>query len=95
MARPKDLDGSNYDEDKVSELYTTLLTDLVVDKEENEELSAFFSTDNAPPKEKLIFTRASAFRIGCDFLGDDKDTNIKLLRCINVIVHNFEMSCLE
>mmetsp|Transcript_11821 Transcript_11821/g.20028 ORF Transcript_11821/g.20028 Transcript_11821/m.20028 type:complete len:480 (-) Transcript_11821:1052-2491(-) len=93
---PKDgLDGSNFDEDKLTELYTSFFGDLVIDKEENQELMTFFG-ENGPPKDKLVSCRASAFRIACDFLSeDDKAANIKLLKCINVLVHDFEMTCLQ
>jgi hypothetical protein len=95
-SRPKELDGTEaFEEDKVSEFLTDIFSDLSVDQEENAELVAFFAEVNPPPVDKLIFTRASAFRIGCDFLGDDRDTNIQLLRCVNVVVHAFEMICLQ
>jgi poly(U)-specific endoribonuclease len=39
--------------------------------------------------------RASAFRLGCEFLSeDDKDKNVALLRAINAIVHSLEKSCM-
>lgn len=78
----------------MNELYKALFEDLVVDTEENQQLMELFQT-SPPPKDKLIFARASAFRIGSEFLSDDKATNVKLLKCINVVVHDFEMSCLE
>mmetsp|Transcript_3736 Transcript_3736/g.10032 ORF Transcript_3736/g.10032 Transcript_3736/m.10032 type:complete len:480 (-) Transcript_3736:172-1611(-) len=93
---PKETDASeeNFDESKVEELYRETFGDLTVDREESAELFAFFQEDNPPPKSKLVWTRAAAFRIGCEFLGDDKATNISLLRCINVVVHALEMSCM-
>eukprot|EP00548_Thalassiothrix_antarctica_P006006 CAMPEP_0194130756 /NCGR_PEP_ID=MMETSP0152-20130528/1722_1 /TAXON_ID=1049557 /ORGANISM="Thalassiothrix antarctica, Strain L6-D1" /LENGTH=501 /DNA_ID=CAMNT_0038825365 /DNA_START=165 /DNA_END=1670 /DNA_ORIENTATION=- len=96
--QPREVPSSatdSFEEQKVTDLYKTLFTDLSIDAEENEELISFFSTKNPPPVDKLIITRASAFRVGCDFLGDDKQTNIKLLRCINVVVHDFEQCCLQ
>lgn len=92
---PKELDGTDdFDEDKLSEFIGGLYSDLSIDAEENADLQTFFSTDNPPPVDKLIFTRASAFRMGCDSLGDDRDTNVALLKCMNVVVHAFEMACL-
>lgn len=43
----------------------------------------------------MVSTRAAAFKVGCDFLTEDKEHNISLLRCINVVVHNFEIACLK
>jgi len=91
---PKELDGSNFDEEKVSEFYSNLFSDLTVDPDENENMAEFFGSENTPPNDQLINTRASAFRIGCDHLTDERDSNVKLFRCINAAVHAFEMSCL-
>eukprot|EP00545_Synedropsis_sp_CCMP1620_P002812 CAMPEP_0119012320 /NCGR_PEP_ID=MMETSP1176-20130426/6364_1 /TAXON_ID=265551 /ORGANISM="Synedropsis recta cf, Strain CCMP1620" /LENGTH=481 /DNA_ID=CAMNT_0006965253 /DNA_START=55 /DNA_END=1500 /DNA_ORIENTATION=+ len=92
---PREMENTDaFEEDKVSEFLTNIFSDLSVDQEENAELVAFFAEENSPPIDKLIFTRASAFRIGCDFLGDDRDTNVQLLKCINVVVHAFEITCL-
>jgi poly(U)-specific endoribonuclease len=89
------LEGTDaYDEDKVSEFYSNVYSDLSVDREEAQELTDFFSSENPPPVDKLISTRASAFRVACDFLSEDQETNVKLLKCINVVVHAFETSCL-
>ena len=87
--------GQHRSEDEVSEFLTDIFPDLSIDKEENAELVAFFAEVNPPPVDKLIFTRASAFHVGCDFLRDDRDTKIQLLRCVNVVVHAFEMTCLQ
>ncbi len=94
LCRPKPLDGTDgFDKSKVDEFLHNIFSDLSVDQEENSELVAFFAEHNPPPPEKLVFTRSSAFRIGSDFLGDDNDKNVQLLRCINVVVHAFESSC--
>jgi len=83
-----------FDESKLESLYRKIFSDLVVDREENQELMAFFK-DTPPPKSKLRWTRSSAFRIGSEFLSnDDKDKNTSLLRCINAVVHVFEINCL-
>lgn len=92
---PKSEEGnSEFDAEKVEEFYKTLFDDSGVDSEENEELMAFFA-ENIPPKESLISLRALAFKSAVGFLKeDDKQSNISVLRCINVIVHCFEFSCL-
>jgi hypothetical protein len=87
------VDGSNFDRDKVDDFFNSLFADLTVDSEENTEMMNFFESENTPPADDLIGTRASAFRIACDYLTDDRDNNIKLFRCINAAVHAFEMSC--
>lgn len=94
--RPKELEGTDgFEDDKVSEFLTNIYSDLSIDQEENADLVAFFAEENPPPVDKLVFTRASAFRIGCDFLGDDRATNVKLMKCINVVVHAFEYTCMQ
>mmetsp|Transcript_33066 Transcript_33066/g.46946 ORF Transcript_33066/g.46946 Transcript_33066/m.46946 type:complete len:482 (-) Transcript_33066:114-1559(-) len=95
MQPKEDLDGSNFDEEAVTTFYQQLFEDLSVDQEENQDLLAFFAEQNTPSTDKLVYTRASAFRVGCDSLSDDRDTNIQLLRCINVVVHAFEATCLQ
>uniref|UniRef100_A0A7S1Y3M7 EndoU domain-containing protein n=1 Tax=Grammatophora oceanica TaxID=210454 RepID=A0A7S1Y3M7_9STRA len=93
--QPKPLEGTDkFDDDKVSEYFTSILEDLSVDRDENQELFDFFTTENPPPPDKIIYTRASAFRIASGLLTDDKATNTQLLRCVNVLVHAFEQTCL-
>lgn len=88
-------ENESFSEEAVEELYRTLFTDLVVDSEENQELFDYFRGDNRPPEDKLIWTRASAFRMGVEFLGEDRDTNVSLMKCINSIVHALEMTCMK
>jgi len=66
---------------------------LSVDQDENTELLDFFN-HYQPTKEFLVTARAVAFKAACDYLSDDKDENVKLLKCINAAVHAFEKSCL-
>ena len=76
--------------------FRRVFNDLTVDYEENEELKEKFQAMNPPP-DKLVWIRAAAFRIGCEFLSDDgsdKGADIALLRCINVIVHALETTCM-
>lgn len=88
-------DDSAFDESKVDDFYRDILSDLSVNREESQELVQFFQEDNPPPSNKLVGVRASAFRIGCDYLTDDRENNTSLLRCINVVVHIFESVCLK
>ena len=91
---PKDAEGnSEFDAEKVEEFYKGIFSDLSVDREENEELFAFFQ-ENIPPAGSLVAMRATAFKAAVEFLTDDNDTNVALLRCVNVAVHAFERTCL-
>jgi hypothetical protein len=94
--RPKELAKTvPYDDETVTAFYKTMYDDLSVDPSESAELVAFFKETQPPAKDALLATRAAAFKVGCGYLSDDKATNIKLLRCINVVVHNFEIACLQ
>lgn len=91
---PKLADGnSELDGEEVEEFYKGLYGDLSVDMEENAEMLAFFE-ENIPPAGDLVSLRATAFKAGAEFLTDDKENNIALLRCINVVIHGFETTCL-
>ena len=78
---------------KVEEFYSSIFADLSVDREESQELVEYFDSLNPPP-DKLVWLRASAFRIGSQFLSDDQGQNEALLKCINVIVHFLEKTCM-
>lgn len=78
---------------QVEDFYRNVLTDLKVDQEESQELVDYFSKLNPPP-DKLVWLRATAFRLGCDFLSEDQDQNVALLRAINAIVHSLESTCM-
>lgn len=80
-------------DDQVEDFYKEILTDLKVDPEEAEELVEYFQSLNPPP-DKLVWLRATAFRLGCDFLSDDQERNVALLRTINAIVHSLEKTCM-
>ena len=79
---------------KVEEIYRSYLADHQLEWEESEELVAFLKEVNPPP-DLLVWMRATAFRIGCEYLADDKDTNVALLRTINAIVHAIETTSLQ
>jgi len=83
----------SFDESEVEALYRKIFEDLLIEADESKELAAFYK-NTPPPKDKLRWTRASAFRIGSEFVTDDKAKNIALLRCINSVVHSFELNCL-
>lgn len=80
-------------DDKVEEFYKQILTDLSVDQDEAEELVDYFGSLNPPP-DKLVWLRTTAFRLGCEFLSDDPDKNVALLRTINAIIHSLEKTCM-
>eukprot|EP00538_Stauroneis_constricta_P004554 CAMPEP_0119551048 /NCGR_PEP_ID=MMETSP1352-20130426/4432_1 /TAXON_ID=265584 /ORGANISM="Stauroneis constricta, Strain CCMP1120" /LENGTH=467 /DNA_ID=CAMNT_0007597055 /DNA_START=90 /DNA_END=1493 /DNA_ORIENTATION=- len=91
---PRSEEGnSEMDADATTEFYAGLYSDLSIDREESQELVEFFQS-HIPPKGSLVTMRALAFKAAVEHLGDDKATNVSLLRCINVIVHNFERTCL-
>jgi len=93
----EDDDNDDFDEEQVEQIYREVFEDLSLDGEENQDLVKFFKETNCPPKSKLIWTRAAAFRIGVEFISDDgdRDNNVALLKCINGIVHALEMSCMQ
>ena len=78
---------------KVEEFYRQIFADLTVSPEEASELEEYFSSLNPPP-DKLVWLRATAFRLGCEFLSDENDRNVALLRAINAIVHSLEKTCM-
>ncbi len=85
-----------FDKDRVPTFYQSVYKDhLTVDTQENEHLFKFFQDDNPPPVNELTFVRATAFKVGCDFLTENNDHNDSLFRCINVVVHAFESVCLR
>lgn len=90
---PKLPDGnSDYDGDKVESYFQNVFSDLSVSQDENQELISFFE-ENIPPSISLVSMRAAAFKAAVDCVADDKETNVSLLRCINSVVHCFEMTC--
>ena len=83
--------------------YREIFADLTVSREESSEIKQMF-IDSNPPPDKLIWLRTAAFRVGSEFLqsseeGDDEEevvgSNIALLRAINIIVHNLELTCMR
>lgn len=79
---------------KTELFYRDIFGDLTLDREESAELVEFFDSSNPPP-DVLVWLRATAFRIACEFLTDDNDANVSLLRCVNAMVHALEQSRME
>ena len=79
---------------QVENTYRKYLTDRNLDWNESQELVGWLKKLNPPP-DTLTWMRATAFRIGCEFLSDDNDANTALLRTINAMVHAIETTCLE
>lgn len=77
------------------DFYHGICEDPGVDREEAAELTEFLQNLNPPP-DKLIWMRATAFRIGCEYLSDsDSEFNVNLLRIINYLVHAIESICMQ
>ena len=93
--QPRALDGAGpVDTEKLTEFYSTIFQDLTIESDENADLIKFFKEDNPPDTASMVTVRATAFKIACDFLTDEREHNMDLLRCINVVVHAFELNCL-
>ena len=78
---------------QVEGFYREVYADLVVDGNEAARLSNYFTKLNAPP-DKLMWLRSTAFRVATEFLSEDKDRNVSLLKCVNYIVHAIETHCM-
>jgi hypothetical protein len=76
---------------KIEAMYQQIFSDLTLDADESDDLKDFFNEMNPPP-DKLVWLRGTAFRIACEFLSDDRDTNMNLLRAVNAIVHVIEFN---
>jgi poly(U)-specific endoribonuclease len=79
---------------KVENFYREIFVDPGVDREEAVELTEFLNKLNPPP-DKLVWLRATAFKVGCEYLSDDKEYNVNLLRTINFVVHAIEKICMQ
>lgn len=89
-------------------IYRTTFTDRVVTPDESADLIATLQDfqqiqdgSSTPPltPDKLIWLRAAAFRVACEYLVEDGDEagreeNVKLLKAINAVVHALETTCL-
>jgi poly(U)-specific endoribonuclease len=82
-------------EEALCTFYNSLLDGMAVDLDESEELNSYFKETNPLEQDSLVTARALAFKVGSEHLTDNKDTNVEVLRCINVIIHALEMSCYQ
>lgn len=87
--------AASLDEEALCVLYKDIMDGSTVDSEESKELHTYFKETNPLDTESLVMARTLAFKVGTEQLTDDKEANIQVLRCINVIVHALEMTCYE
>ena len=93
----------------IEAIYRQTFADRLVTPEENEalistliELQQVRDGSSLPPltPDKLVWLRAAAFRIACEYLVEDGDAedpreeNVKLLKAVNAVVHALETTCL-
>jgi hypothetical protein len=83
------------DEELVVNFYKGVYDALSVDSEESSELLEFFQVTHPPAVSALTQTRALAFKVACDYLTDNKETNTQLFRCVSIVVQAFEQACLQ
>lgn len=81
-------------DNKVEAYYREIFGDLNVDRSDLEQLRDYFLSLNPPP-DKLVGLRAAAFKVGCEFLKDENESNRQLLKCINAIVDGLEHTCMQ
>jgi hypothetical protein len=79
---------------QATNFYREFFSDLSIDRSEAGELTAFLNKLQPPPG-KLIWLRSQAFRVGNEFLTNEKEKNKSLLRAINYIVHAIETTCMQ
>jgi len=91
---PRFPDGnSKFDAGATEAEFKEVFADNAIDPWEREKLVEFFK-EKIPPSTSLVAMRAAAFKAAISCLSeDDNDSNVSLLRCINVVVHNFELIC--
>ena len=90
---PRSEDGnSDFDAEEAESKIREVYSDLTIDVEESQELFDYFQ-GNIPPVSHLVPLRRTAFTAAVEYLTDDKDENVKLLRCINFVINTFERSC--
>ena len=81
-------------EGQVVNFYRHIYSDLTVDREEASELTDFFRSLNPPP-DMVAGLSATAFDEALEYLSDDEQSNVSLLRTINFVVHAIEMTCMQ
>lgn len=90
----EDADEDAFDEGKVEDFYREIYADVSIDRVESQQIFDFFR-ELKPSAVKLVWTRAAAFRIASEFLTEEVENNVSLLRCINGIVNALERTCME
>ena len=87
----------------IESLYRETFNDRVVTPEESSSLVDYFTNlqsiadgSTVPPMtpDQMVWLRASAFKIACEFIDEDKEENVKLLKAVNAVVHALETTCL-
>lgn len=95
----------------IENLYRETFADRLITPDENAELISTLQElqqvqdgSSLPPAltpDKLVWLRAAAFRIACEYLVEDdgdvddpREENVKLLKSVNAVVHALETSCL-
>ena len=81
---------------QVEALYRKFFSNSTNGMQEKQELKRFFAKLNPPP-DKLVWLRATAFRIGSEYLANDhnRDSDVSVLHTINMIVDGLEHTCME
>lgn len=87
----------------IESLYRETFTDRLVTPEESSSLIGYFTNlqsiqdgSTVPPMtpDQMVWLRASAFKIACEFIDEDTEENVKLLKAVNAVVHALETTCL-
>lgn len=87
--------SSDADQDiaALQDYYRSVLSDLVVDREETAKITAYFR-EHAPSVAQLVVSRATIYKMASEVLQDDsRDYNAQLLKCVNNIVIALERVC--
>jgi hypothetical protein len=84
-----------FDTASIEAFYRSIFSDPGVDREESTEIADFFQRLSCQ-SDKLVWLRATAFRIGSEHLSTtDPAWNVNILRTINYLVHAVEQFCLR
>jgi hypothetical protein len=87
----------------IESLYRETFTDRQVTPDESSSLVEYFSNlqsiadgSTVPPMtpDQMVWLRASAFKIACEFIDEDKEENVKLFKAVNAVVQALETTCL-
>ncbi len=81
---------------KIQRLYRQLFADRTISPDEDDELISTLQSlttvqdgSSSPPAltpDKLQWMRTTAFNVARNYLDDDRDENVKLLKAINAVV---------